>query len=65
MQYSPISLLRKSVRARMVPSKRIRDLSANRSERRKLVLHQFGQATYALAGLAKGWAFLLTFLSQG
>jgi hypothetical protein len=28
MQYSPISLLRKSVRGDMVPSKRIMDLSA-------------------------------------
>lgn len=28
IQYSPISLLRKSVRYDMVPSKRIRDLSA-------------------------------------
>jgi hypothetical protein len=56
MQYSPISLLRKVCAATLSPP--------NESEI-CLVLHRFCQASYALAGLARGCAFLLTLLSQG
>jgi hypothetical protein len=63
MQYSPISLLRKSVRGEMVPSKRIRDLAAKPYEQRKLSHSDCGRTVQLRTRwLGKGMSWLADLL---